>query len=222
MKPLFVLFLAATALVVWWALGMRRDDPVEIEPEPAASTLAERDAHVALDADGALELPEVDEDFDGPPAKTSDVPPEEVEKEAPAVVTSAPPAPVAPLVPTAAERAATFAERFEGTPTKDLRRRANELHGELDALAVELFRKRYDAGRFEIHPYRYDANGRTLPARSSTPETPAGLASRVFEDERAREWHYVVLPRDEYPDYYRDFDELGWIRRRFEELEGDG
>lgn len=218
MKPIIAsLSLALVALLAWWILGMLREDPVTLEPLDGTSAFPlSHDPPPTSALQGGTPIERIEDVEKAQPEAPAPDAPEQDEP-----IASAPAATATPFVDLATERNALFAETYGDHKSVQLRREANRLHKEVEALAAELFQRRYDQGRFEIYPWELGPEGNRLPLKRTVPAAPDGVAWKVFNDPDAREWHYVVLPRVDYPAFYQAYDEREWVRNRFEELEGD-
>jgi hypothetical protein len=210
------LFLAVIALGFWWIrTGLLGEDYPTIEPTPGEPTASSEPAgSSSLVRPDAAESRPV-ETTPTEPDLAGEVPGEEETSPSTGTGTGTANAPAGTLA-----RVQALQQKYDGMSSGEVRHRGGELYDKLERVGVELFRKRYDAGRYEIYPFRFNDQGTRLPAKHSVPPTSSDIAFKVFEDKEAREWHYVVLPRDEYVDYYLDRDEMNWIKRKFEQLEG--
>jgi len=210
------LLLTGVAIGFWWIrVGLLAEDHPPLEPAPSVPGAVN-----AVEESTPLTSPDITRpDTEPVPEDTGhDTVVEASAEQRGAAATSTSPAPV---VADTLSRVQALQKRYDEMPSRELRRRGGELYEELERTGVELFRRHYDAGHYEIYPYKFDPQGRRLSAMQSTPQRSPDVASKIFEDKEAGEWHLVVLPRDEHPDYYRDRDEMDWLKRKFEQLEGE-
>jgi len=94
------------------------------------------------------------------------------------------------------------------TPPRPTRREVRELEVELEALGREmgereedLFRERYEAGRYTVLPVplEYDDDGNLLPPPARIRKVPPDTLGKIYGGEDVGEWRVVKIPLEECP-----------------------